>query len=284
MKDLKKHLEERALTLRRHTIRMIGKAQSGHPGGSLSAADIMAVLYFHKLNIDPKKPDWPDRDRFVLSKGHACPVLYAALAESGFFPVDELLTLRTLGGRLEGHPDMRKLPGIEISAGSLGQGLAVANGMALAARLDGRKSRIYVLMGDGECQEGEVWEASMFGAHHKLDNVVGIIDYNNLQIDGFVSDILEIQPLKEKWESFGWHTMEIDGHDVMAIAEAFDAVESIKGRPSMIIAKTTKCKGVSFMENKAEYHGKAPSGDELEKAMEELSCIEMIEPDNKEGC
>lgn len=282
MDDLRKLLEAKALTLRQHTIRMIGNAQSGHPGGSLSAADIVAVLYFHQLSIDPKRPDWKERDRFVLSKGHACPVLYAALAESGFFPVEELQTLRTLGGRLEGHPDMKKLPGIEISAGSLGQGLAAANGMALAARLDGRDSRIYVLLGDGECQEGEVWEAAMFSAHHKLENVTGIIDYNNLQIDGFVSDILDIQPLKEKWDSFGWNTLEIDGHDVIAINDAIEQAKSVKGRPTMIIAKTVKCKGVSFMENKAEYHGKPPTPDELEKAMEELSCVEMIEPDGKE--
>lgn len=277
-------LERKALILRRHAIRMIGQAQSGHPGGSLSAADIVAVLYFEKLRFDAKNPGWPDRDRFVLSKGHACPILYAALAETGFFDTDELLTLRTLGGRLEGHPDMKKLPGIEISAGSLGQGLAAANGMALAARLDERSSRIYVLLGDGECQEGEVWEAAMFGAHHRLDNVTAIVDYNNLQIDGFVSDILEIQPLQEKWESFGWSAKEVDGHDVIALSEAIDEAATVKGKPSVIIARTTKCKGISFMENKAEYHGKPPTQDELAKAMVELSCVEMIEPDDKEGC
>ncbi|MFZ3063384.1 MAG: transketolase [Actinomycetota bacterium] len=275
--EIERVLKDRALELRQHVIRMIGKAGSGHPGGSLSAADIVAVLYFHHLRHKPENPKWPNRDRFVLSKGHACPILYAALAESGYFPVEELMTLRQLGGRLEGHPDMRKLPGVEISSGSLGQGLAAGNGMALAARLDGLDYRVYVLMGDGECQEGEIWEAAMFAAHFRLDNVVGIVDYNNLQIDGFVSDIMEIQPLKDKWRSFGWHVIEIDGHNILQIIDALNEAGSIKRKPTVIIANTVKCKGVSFMENKVEFHGRAPTADELERALKELECVEEIE-------
>lgn len=275
--EIERVLKDRALELRQHVIRMIGKAGSGHPGGSLSAADIVAVLYFHHLRHKPEDPKWPNRDRFVLSKGHACPILYAALAESGYFPVEELMTLRQLGGRLEGHPDMRKLPGVEISSGSLGQGLAAGNGMALAARLDGLDYRVYVLMGDGECQEGEIWEAAMFAAHFRLDNVVGIVDYNNLQIDGFVSDIMEIQPLKDKWRSFGWHVIEIDGHNILRIIEAMNEARNIKGKPTAIIANTVKCKGVSFMENKVEFHGRAPTPDELKRALKELECVEEIE-------
>lgn len=275
--EIERVLKDRALELRQHVIRMIGKAGSGHPGGSLSAADIVAVLYFHHLRHKPENPKWPNRDRFVLSKGHACPILYAALAESGYFPVEELMTLRQLGGRLEGHPDMRKLPGVEISSGSLGQGLAAGNGMALAARLDGLDYRVYVLMGDGECQEGEIWEAAMFAAHFRLDNVVGIVDYNNLQIDGFVSDIMEIQPLKDKWRSFGWHVIEIDGHNILQIIDALNEAGSIKRKPTVIIANTVKCKGVSFMENKVEFHGRAPTPDELKRALKELECVEEIE-------
>lgn len=274
---LEKVLKDKALKLRQHVIKMIGKAGSGHPGGSLSAADIVAVLYFHHLRHKPEDPKWPNRDRFVLSKGHACPILYAALAESGYFPVEELMTLRQLGGRLEGHPDMCKLPGVEISSGSLGQGLAAGNGMALAARLDGLDYRVYVLMGDGECQEGEIWEAAMFTAHYKLDNVVGIVDYNNLQIDGFVSDVMEIQPLKDKWRSFGWHVIEIDGHNILEIINALGEAKRVKGKPTAIIANTIKCKGVSFMENKVEFHGRAPTPDELKRALEELECVVEIQ-------
>lgn len=272
-----KMLEEKALILRQDIVRMIGKAGSGHPGGSLSAADIVAVLYFHHLRHNPKDPKWPCRDRFVLSKGHACPVLYAALARSGYFPPEKLMTLRMLGSPLEGHPDMRKLPGVEISSGSLGQGLAAGNGMALAARLDQRDSRVYVLMGDGECQEGEIWEAAMFSSHYKIDNLVGIVDYNNLQIDGFVSEVMEVQPLAQKWRSFGWQVIEIDGHNTGQIIDAFDEAKKIKGKATAIIATTVKCKGVSFMENKVEFHGRAPTADELKRALKELQCMEEID-------
>lgn len=270
-------LEEKALVLRQDIIKMIGKAGSGHPGGSLSAADMVAVLYFHHLRHDAKNPYWPDRDRFVLSKGHACPVLYAALARSGYFSPEKLMTLRMLGSPLEGHPDMRKLPGVEISSGSLGQGLAAGNGMALAARLDGRDFRVYVLMGDGECQEGEIWEAAMFSSHYKIDNIVGLVDYNNLQIDGFVSEVMEVQPLAQKWRSFGWHVIEIDGHNVDEIINALEEAKTVKGKPTAIIATTVKCKGVSFMENKVEFHGRAPTSDELKRALEELGCVEEID-------
>lgn len=274
---LKEALDAKARTLRLHAIQMIGRAQSGHPGGSLSAADIISVLYFHQLRYRADDPSWPDRDRFVLSKGHAAPTLYAALAEAGFFPVAELPTLRQLGGRLEGHPDMRKVPGIEISTGSLGQGLAAANGMALALRLDGRDSRIYVLLGDGESQEGEVWEAAMFASHYRLNHVVGIVDYNDLQIDGRVSEIMEVQPLVEKWQAFGWESFEVDGHDVLAVADALAKADAVTGKPTMIVARTVKCKGVSFMEDKAEFHGKPPTEEQLEAAIAELTCVEVLD-------
>lgn len=270
-------LEQKALVLRQHVIKMIGKARSGHPGGSLSAADIVAALFFVHMRHDPTKPEWPDRDRFVLSKGHACPILYAALAESGYFTPDMLMTLRSLGSPLEGHPSRRKLAGVEISSGSLGQGLGAGNGMALAARLDNRDYRVYVLMGDGECQEGEIWEAAMFAAHYKIDNIVGIVDYNNLQIDGFVSDVMEVQPLADKWRAFGWHVIEIDGHDLAEIVGALDDADQVKGQPAVIIARTIKCKGVSFMENKVEFHGKAPTDEELKRALVELQCVEEID-------
>ena len=275
--ELKRYLDERAMTLRRHCLEMIGRAKSGHPGGSLSAADVVAVLYFHHLKHDPKNPKKPDRDRFVLSKGHAAPVLYAALAEAGYFPVADLKTLRQLKSNLEGHPDMNKVPGVEITSGSLGQGLSAGNGMALAGRIDGLPYNVYVLLGDGEIQEGMVWEAAMFAAHHKLDRVTAIIDYNNLQIDGFVSDILDVQPLAAKWEAFGWRVFEVDGHDTLAIADALNKADAVTGQPSVIIARTIKCKGVSFMENKVDFHGKAPNEDELERGLEELTCVVEVE-------
>ncbi len=274
--DLKRYLEERALTLRRHCLEMIGRARSGHPGGSLSAADIVAVLYFHHMHQSHKNPRDPDRDRFVLSKGHAAPVLYAALAENGYIPLRDLQGLRQLDSKLEGHPDMNKVPGVDITSGSLGQGLSAANGMALAGRIDGRDYRVYVLIGDGESQEGMIWEAAMFGAHHKLDRVTAIVDYNNLQIDGHVSDIIEVQPLKDKWRAFGWHVLEVDGHDVIAIEDALKEADMMHGKPTVILARTVKCKGVSFMENKADWHGKAPNDDELRRALEELSCVPEV--------
>jgi transketolase len=274
--ELKKFLDERALTLRRHSLEMIGQAQSGHPGGSLSAADIVAVLYFHHLKHNPKQPRDPGRDRFVLSKGHAAPVLYAALAESGYFPLSELAGLRQLNSKLEGHPDMNKVPGVDITSGSLGQGLSAGNGMALAGRIDGRDYRVYVLIGDGESQEGMIWEAAMFGAHQKLDRVTAIIDYNNLQIDGHVSDIVEVQPLKDKWLAFGWHVLEVDGHDVLAIEAALEEADMMHSKPTVIIARTVKCKGVSFMENRVEFHGTPPTEDQLQRALEELSCVPEV--------
>lgn len=263
-------LKQKANTLRRHVIRMTGLAGSGHPGGSLSAADLMAVLYFHELRIDPLNPDWPDRDRFVLSKGHAAPVLYAALAERGYFSVAELDSLRRIDSRLQGHPDMRKVPGVEISTGSLGQGLSAANGMALAAKLDKKEYRVYVMLGDGENQEGQVWEAAMLAAHYRLDNLVAIVDHNRLQIDGPISEVMSPEPIGDKWRAFGWAVQEIDGHSPEEIIASLDTARAIKGKPSLILAHTTKGKGCSFMENQVGWHGTAPNKDEMEKALAEL--------------
>lgn len=263
-------LAEKACKIRQDIIRMLGQAGSGHPGGSLSAADIVAVLYFHEMKVDPQNLQWPDRDRFVLSKGHAAPVLYAALAEKGYFPVDELVTLRKLGSRLQGHPSMRYLPGVEMSTGSLGQGLSVANGMALAGRLDGRGYRVYVLLGDGEIQEGQVWEAAMAAAHYKLDNLVAFLDHNGLQIDGPTAEVMSPEPVTDKWRAFGWHVEEIDGHDLTQIINALDKAREVKGRPTMIVANTVKGKGVSFMENQAGWHGNAPNAEQTGLALCEL--------------
>lgn len=264
-----------ARRLRCHVIRMTGEAGSGHPGGSLSAAEIIATLYFEVLRIDPGRPDWPDRDRFVLSKGHAAPTLYAALAERGFFPVGELLTLRKTGSRLQGHPDMRKTPGVEMSTGSLGQGISAAVGMALAGKLDGRDWRVYVLLGDGESEEGQVWEASMAAAHYRLDNLTAFLDYNGYQIDGPVTKVMSPEPLAEKWRAFGWHVISIDGHDIGAILDAVEEAKATKGRPTMIVARTTKGKGVSFMEAAPEkWHGTAPSREQMLQALAELGCVE----------
>jgi len=268
-----KELEEKARSLRCEVIKMLGKAGSGHTGGSLSAADIVACLYFWEMRVDPARPDWPDRDRFVLSKGHAAPLLYAVLAEKGFFPKEELASLRRLGSPLQGHPDMRKVPGVEASTGSLGQGIAWAVGMALAGRLDGRGYRVYALLGDGEIQEGEVWEAAMAAAHYRLDNLVAIIDYNGLQIDGEVSRIMSPLPIAPKFEAFGWHVQEIDGHDFYQIMQALEQARNHKGRPSAVVARTVKGKGVSFMENVVDWHGKAPSAEQVEKALAELTAV-----------
>ncbi len=269
--ELEKLLKEKARILRRDIVKMIGEAGSGHPGGSLSAADVVATLYFYHMRHNPKDPSWPERDRFVLSKGHACPVLYAALAESGYFEKNILWTLRKLGSILQGHPDMRKVPGIEISSGSLGQGLAAANGMALTARLTNKDYKVYVMIGDGESQEGEIWEASMFAAHYKLDNLVAILDYNKLQIDGSICEVMDIKPVVDKWRAFGWHVFEIDGHDIMQIVDTLKAADEIRGKPSMIVANTIKGKGVSFMENVCGFHGKAPNKEQVEIALRELS-------------
>ena len=263
-------MREQAKILRRHIIAMTAKAGSGHPGGSLSAVELVTALFFHVLRHDPKNPGWPDRDRFVLSKGHAAPLLYAALAERGYFPVAELLTLRQLGSRMQGHTDMITTPGVEMSAGALGQGLSFSTGIALAARLDGRGYRVYALLGDGECNEGQVWEAAMAAAHYKLDNMVAIIDRNRLQIDGWCRDVMDTEPFPEKWRSFGWHTIDIDGHDLAQIIAAFTEAKTIRGKPTAIIAHTTKGKGVSFMENNPDFHGTAPTPEETERALQEL--------------
>ncbi|MBF8983380.1 transketolase [Lutibacter sp. B2] len=256
--------------IRQGIIKAVHAAASGHPGGSLSAADILTVLYFHKMKIDPKNPKMEDRDKFVLSKGHAAPVLYATLAERGFFNEEELLKLRHIGAMLQGHPDMKGTPGIEMSTGSLGQGLSATIGMALASKLDKKENRIYALLGDGEVQEGIVWEAAMAASHYKLDNLTAILDFNGLQIDGKNEDVMNIHPIVEKWESFGWNVIEIDGHDFEQIIKAFDAVEEVKNQPTIIIAKTIKGKGVSFMENEAGWHGSAPSDEQAKQALEEL--------------
>ncbi len=270
-------LKEKANEIRKDIVQMVCMAKSGHPGGSLSSADIVATLYFHEMNIDPENPKMEDRDRFVLSKGHVAPLLYATLTERGYFDKNELWKLRKFGAMLQGHPDMKKVPGVEISSGSLGQGLSVSNGMALSAKIYGKDYRTYVLMGDGELQEGQVWEAAMTAAHYKLDNVVAFVDCNNLQIDGNVEDIMGVEPLDKKWESFGWNVIKIDGHDFEEIIAALDKARETKGKPTMILAKTTKGKGVSFMENVCEFHGVAPSEEEAEKAIKELELIEQID-------
>ncbi|HLK63617.1 MAG TPA: transketolase [Bryobacteraceae bacterium] len=263
-------LQDIAKRIRREIIVMIGAAKSGHPGGSLSAVEMVTDLYFDHMRIDPHNPKWPDRDRFILSKGHACPVLYAAMAESGFTPIDQLNTLRKLGSIYQGHPDMRFIPSLEASTGSLGEGLSLALGMGFAARLDKRPSRTYVMLGDGEIQEGQVWESAMAGPFHKLDNVVAIVDYNGIQLDGFVKDIMDVAPLADKWRAFGWHTIEIDGHSFPAIQQALKEAEETKGKPTCIVAHTIKGKGVSFMENNPKFHGTAPTPDEVKLALQEL--------------
>ncbi|MDQ7780151.1 MAG: transketolase [Planctomycetota bacterium] len=264
-------LMQRAKAVRRHIIRMIAAAGSGHPGGSLSGADLLVALYFAKLRHDPKNPCLRTRDRFHLSKGHCAPLWYAVLAEAGYFPVETLTSLRKLGSVFQGHPDMKCTPGVEMSSGSLGQGLSVGVGMALASRLDKTGSRVYVMIGDGECQEGQIWEAAMSAAHYKLDNLFAIIDHNNLQIDGPVSEVMAIEPISDKWRAFGWHVLNVDGHDMKAILGAYDEAEKVKGKPTVIIAKTTKGKGVSFMENGVEWHGVAPNAKQAEQALRELA-------------
>jgi transketolase len=263
-------LQVLAKRIRREIVQMIGEAKSGHPGGSLSAVEILVTLFFDVMRHDPSNPRWPDRDRCVLSKGHGCPALYAVLAEAGYTPVEQLNTLRKLGSIYQGHPDKRFLPVLEASTGSLGQGLSIGLGMALAARLDGRPTRVYVVLGDGEIQEGQIWEAAMFGAYHKVDNLVAIVDYNRMQLDGFIKDIMEVEPLIPKWKSFGWHVIEVDGHDIPALQAAFAEAASVKGQPTVIIAHTVKGKGVSFMENNPKFHGVAPTKEEVQLALEEL--------------
>lgn len=269
-----KVLKSKATKIRKDIVTMICKSKSGHPGGSLSAADIVTTLYFNELNIDPKNPKKEDRDRFILSKGHAAPVLYAALAEKGYFDRELLGTLREFGSPLQGHPDMKKLPGVDMSTGSLGQGLSVANGMALSGKLDKKSFRVYTLLGDGELQEGQVWEAAMTAAHYKLDNLCAFVDSNNLQIDGNVDKVMGVEPLDKKWEAFGWNVIKIDGHNFEEILGALEAAKNHKGQPTMILAKTVKGKGVSFMEDVCGFHGVAPTKEETEQAIEELNRLE----------
>lgn len=266
-------IRSKAARMRLDIVEMIAEAGSGHPGGSLSAADIVATLYFGVMRHDPARPDWPERDRFVLSKGHAAPVLYTALAEAGYFGREHLHTLRKLGSILQGHPDSKKVPGVEVSTGSLGQGLSIANGIALGLRLDGNASRVFCLLGDGELQEGQVWEAAMFASHHSVDNLIAIVDHNGLQIDGACSDVMCLGDVEAKFNAFGWKTITADGHDVEGLLRAFEAAEAALGGgvPVVIVCRTVKGKGVSFMENNAEWHGKAPNADETERAVAELT-------------
>ena len=263
-------LKEVCQDVRADIVRMTHAAGSGHPGGSLSAVEAMVVLYFNVMNHRPQEPLWPERDRFFLSKGHACPVTYSVMARCGYFPVEELLTLRKCGTRLQGHPSCKTLPGIEVSSGSLGQGLSITNGFALSAKIDQKPYRAYCLMGDGELQEGQVWEAVMTAAHYKLDNVCAIVDYNGLQIDGDVESVMGIAPLAQKWVAFNWHVIEADGHDLAQMQAAYDEARQTQGKPSVILMKTIKGKGISFMENVAGWHGKAPNREELQSALAEI--------------
>lgn len=263
-------LKKQAKIVRIEILKMLTEAGSGHTGGSLSAADIVTALYFYKMRHNPKDTKWRERDRFILSKGHAAPLLYAALALSGYFDKALLKTLRKIGSPLQGHPCSKMLPGVEVSTGSLGQGLSIANGIAIGLKMDGLNSRVYCLLGDGETQEGQVWEAAMSASHYKLDNMCAIIDNNGLQIDGHCHDVMSIEPIVDRWAAFGWHVIDIDGHDMEAILDAFDEAETVKGKPTMIVARTVKGKGVSFFEGKVQYHGIAPTSEELEKALKEL--------------
>jgi transketolase len=263
-------LREKARELRHHLLTMIHKAKSGHPGGSLSAADMVAALYYHFMRVDPQKPQWPERDRFILSKGHACPVLYSVLAMRGYFPLKTLETLRELGSPLQGHPSMRACPGIDITTGSLGNGLSAGVGMALAGKLDRKNYRVYVMLGDGELDEGIVWEAVLCANKFKLNNLTALVDYNNLQLDGTVEEIMPLEPVAEKWRSFGWRVFEIDGHDMEAIFDVLSEVQEMTDSPAVIIARTIKGKGVSFMENQVDWHGMAPDDQQLAKALQEV--------------
>ena len=265
-----KQYEEIASRVRVDIVKAVHKAGSGHPGGSLSAADIVTALYFKEMNIDPENPRMEGRDKFILSKGHAGPVQYAALAERGYFPVEDFMTLRKLGSKFQGHPNRDKVPGIEMSTGSLGQGLGVAVGMAMAGKLDKSEGRVYVLLGDGELQEGLIWEAAMAAGHYGLDNLCAIVDWNGLQIDGNNDDVMTVKPIDEKFAAFGFNVLVIDGHNFEEIFAAFDAARACKGKPTVIVAKTHKGRGVSFMEDQASWHGVAPNDEQYEKAMAEL--------------
>lgn len=263
-------LKKIAQKVRINIIKAVSSAKSGHPGGSLSVTDILTVLYFNKMNINPENPKWEDRDRLVLSKGHVAPALYSVLVERGYFKKEELLKLRKTGAMLQGHPDMKSTPGIDMSTGSLGQGLSVANGMALTAKLDKKDYKIYAILGDGEVQEGQIWEAAMSAAHYKLNNIIAILDYNGLQIDGSNEEVMSISPIDEKFASFGWNVLKIDGHNMEEIGSAIDEAKNAKDKPTVIIAKTVKGKGVSFMENNADWHGTAPNEEQTKAAIIEL--------------
>jgi transketolase len=267
-----KLIKQKANEIRKLIVEMLARAGSGHPGGSLSSTDIIACLYFSVMRHKPKEPLWPERDRFHLSKGHCCPALYAALALGGYFAIEELWKLRKFNAVLQGHPD-RRTPGVEVASGSLGQGLSVALGMALAAKLDKKDYRVYCLMGDGEIQEGNIWEAAMAAAHYKADNLCGIVDYNHFQIDGRTEEIMNLEPLVNKWEAFGWHAIQCDGHNIEELLEAFQEAQTTKLKPTVIIAHTVKGKGVSFMENVVDFHGRAPTAKEREIAINELEKI-----------
>ncbi len=269
-KELIEHLQKIVHRVRVHILNMTFAANSGHPGGSMSAADIVVALYFHQMKHDPRNPKWPERDRFVLSKGHCTPVLYAALAEAGYIPVEELKTFRQVDSRLQGHPNLLKCPGVEASTGTLGQGLSMAVGMALAGKLDQKPYKVYCMLGDGECQEGQIWEAAMSAAHYKLDNLVAILDWNKFQIDGAVENVMNIMPMMEKFKAFGWNVLEIDGHDYNQILDAFEKAGKSGQKPFFIQANTLKGKGVSFTQGTGEYHGRALTKDEMQRAMKEL--------------
>ncbi len=264
-------MQKIACKVRIWTIEGVFNAKSGHPGGSLSAADMITYLYFKEMNVNPANPKDPDRDRFVLSKGHCCPALYAALALKGYFSTDEIKVLRHIGAMLQGHPDMKGTPGIDMSSGSLGQGVSAACGMALAAKLDNKNYRVYTMLGDGECEEGQVWEAAMFASHMKLDNLCMIVDFNGLQIDGKVNDVAGLEPIDKKFEGFGFEVLKIDGNNFDEIEHALNKAKTIKGKPTVILANTIKGKGVSYMENQVGWHGKAPNADEYKLALEELN-------------
>ena len=263
-------LELTAYKIRKHAVTAVYSASSGHPGGSLSISDILSVLYFDVMNVDPKNPENPDRDRFVLSKGHCAPALYGTLAEKGFFPTEDIKTFRKFGSYLQGHPDMKGVPGVDMSTGSLGQGICAANGMALAAKLDGKDYRVYTVLGDGELEEGQVWEAAMFAAHYKLDNLTAFVDFNGLQIDGDITKVMNPTPIDKKFEAFGWNVLVIDAHNIEEIKNAVAKAKETKGKPTVIVAKSVKGKGVSYMENNAAWHGSAPNEEQYNQAIEEL--------------
>ncbi len=263
-------LQKKATQIRLDILEEVFSASSGHPGGSMSIAEILAFLYFHEMRIDPKNPKWEDRDRFVLSKGHTAPGLYAALAERGFFPTEDLKTFRHIDSYLQGHPDMKGVPGVDMSSGSLGLGVSTACGMALSGKVYNKDYRVYTVLGDGEIAEGQVWEAAMFAAHYKLDNLTAFVDFNGLQIDGKITDVMNSTPIDDKFKAFGWNVIVIDGHDIQQIENAVEEAKATKGKPTMILCKAVKGKGVSFMENQAGWHGKAPNAEQYEQAVAEL--------------